>query len=257
MESTMLQLVDTIPAYLWIGDTQGNITWLNDMWYRNTGLNEEQSLGTGWSQVLHPEDQQRCLKIWLDALESGSIYEVEVRYRMADGTYRWVLARAEPLRDKTGKITNWFGTSTDIEDKKRAEEELRRTHEELETRVHERTAELAQTLERLNESQRQFRLAVDHYPATFVIYDADRRIRFINSYGVKLIGKSREEIVGHTDEELVPPEAASAFLPLLKKAVETRTTQTGESVVPHKSGVFTIVASYVPVLDHSGNIGWD
>ena len=254
MESMMLQLVDTLPAYLWIGDAQGNITWLNDMWYRSTGLNEEQSLGTGWAQVLHPDDQQRCLKIWLEALESGSIYEVEVRYRMADGTYRWVLARAEPRWDENGKITNWFGTSIDIEDKKRAEEELRQARSRLEHKVQDRATELANTLDRLNESQAQFRLAVDHYPATFVIYDQDRRIEFINPYGAAIAGKPEKELIGKRDEEVFPPEISSTYLPLLQSAIDGGQARTDEVVMPMKSGFRTFIVSFLPVLDNAGKV---
>ncbi|MGD8922409.1 MAG: PAS domain S-box protein [Candidatus Zixiibacteriota bacterium] len=249
-----LQLANTVPAYLWIGDAEGNITFLNDVWYSNTGRTKEQSLGTAWAEVLHPDDVDRCLKRWQESLSEGKVYEVEVRYRMADGSYRWVLARAEPQLDASGKITNWFGTSIDIEEKKHAEAALKKAHGQLETRVNERTAELARALDRLEQSQEQFRLAVDHYPATFVIYDGDRRIQYINSYGAELIGVSPDSIVGRRDEEVQPPEVTDAFLPLLIKTVESRQPQSGECTIPLKSDSYTFIASYVPVLDDHGEI---
>ena len=249
-----LRLANTVPAYLWIGDPEGNITFLNDVWYKNTGRTREQSLGTAWAEVLHPDDVDRCLKRWQESLSEGKDYEVEVRYRMADGSYRWFLARAEPQLDASGNITNWFGTSSDIEGKKHAEAALKKVNDELEMRVHERTAELAEALEGLQQSQQQFRLAVDHYPATFVLYDADRRIQYINSYGAALMGLSPNDIVGRRDEEILPPDVTESFLPLLIKSVETRQPQSGECTMPLKSGTYTFIASYVPVLDGHGGI---
>ncbi len=249
-----LQLANTVPAYLWIGDAQGYITFLNDVWYKNTGRTPEQSLGTAWAEVLHPDDVDRCLAIWQESLSEGRVYEIEVRYRMADGTYRWVLARAEPLRDASGKITNWFGTSIDIEDRRRAEMSLLEARDELEHRVEQRTAELAEAMDDLKESQRRFRLAVEHYPSTFVIYDADRRIQYINSNGAEVIGRPEAEIIGKRDEDVRPPDGVEAFQPLLVQAISTRQRQTAELTVDRGDRHVTLIVTYVPILDDDGEI---
>ncbi len=109
----------------------------------------EQTRGWGWELVLHPDDLQDCLDRWTHALRTGECYEIEHRFkRAADGADRWHLGRAEPMRDEAGAIVQWVGTSTDIDDQKRAEAALWRAHDELEKRVRERTAEL----ERANSS---------------------------------------------------------------------------------------------------------
>ena len=82
------------------------------------------------------------LECWCTAVGSGEVYQTEYRLRDRDGTFRWFLVRGLPQHDERGRIVRWFGTCTDIEDQKRAEEALRRAHDELEVPVHERTAEL-------------------------------------------------------------------------------------------------------------------
>lgn len=94
--------------------------------------------------MLHPDDLPLCIERWTNAFTNGESYEIKYRFRRAsDGTYRWHLGRALPARDEHGKITKWFGTSTDIEDEVRSQEAIRRLNEELERRVEERTAQLS------------------------------------------------------------------------------------------------------------------
>lgn len=82
----------------------------------------EQTKGWGWTPVLHPDDLEKCAKIWSNSVQTGAPYEIEYRFKRAsDGTYRWHLGRALPVRDASGNIIKWFGTCTDIEDQKRAE----------------------------------------------------------------------------------------------------------------------------------------
>src|SRR2546423_518995 len=103
----------------------------------------EQSEGWGWG-MLHPDDRQKNVETWDEAVRTGRAYEGECRLRRgADGEYRWHLVRATPVHDAEGRIVKWIGTCTDIDDQKRAENSLQRAREELEERVDERTAELA------------------------------------------------------------------------------------------------------------------
>ncbi|HEY9603771.1 MAG TPA: PAS domain S-box protein, partial [Allocoleopsis sp.] len=109
--------------------------------------------------------------------------------------------------------------------------------------------------EALHKSEQQFRIAIDHFPDSFAIYDANRRIQFVNTQALKLTGKSLEEFLGHRDEEIWPSEMTQGYLPLLLRAVETRTLQTQECTIalPHVGNITTIV-KYVPVLDERGEI---
>ncbi|MBV8842377.1 MAG: PAS domain-containing protein, partial [Bryobacterales bacterium] len=123
-ESRQLRdVIDTIPAYAWSAGQDGAIDFINERWLEFSGFSAEEALGWGWETSIHPEDRQRFLAAWRAAVASGQPMEAEARVRRTDGQYRWLLIRNVPLRDKGGKIVKWYGTSTDIEDLKRAEEE--------------------------------------------------------------------------------------------------------------------------------------
>ena len=89
------------------------------------GLGLKELQGHGWQRMLHPDDRDRVLRAWHESVVDGTPYEQEERHRGVDGTYRWFLARGVPRRDAEGRIVRWYGTNTDIEDRKQAEEELR------------------------------------------------------------------------------------------------------------------------------------
>ena len=101
--------------------------FVNHYWKEYTGLSTEKTIGSGWQEAAHPEDLERNMEKWRASLANGKPFEDEVRYRRAaDGQYRWFLSRAVPLRDGRGKVLKWYGTSTDIEDRKNAEQECER-----------------------------------------------------------------------------------------------------------------------------------
>jgi len=125
-ESQSRELIDAIPQQIWSGLPDGTIDYCNNRWRSYAGLALEDLRGHGWQTMLHPEDRDRVLRDWHESVVSGTPYEQEERHRGADGTYRWFLARGVPLRDAEGHIVRWYGTNTDIEDRKQAEEELRR-----------------------------------------------------------------------------------------------------------------------------------
>jgi len=126
-ERKLWQVVDTIPALSWCNLPDGSNEFLNTRWREYTGLEPEESRGWGWQAALHPEDLPLLMEKWRNMLVSGEADEIEARLRRHDGIYRWFLIRAEPLRDEAGTIIRWYGTSTDIDDRKRAEEKLRRS----------------------------------------------------------------------------------------------------------------------------------
>ncbi|WP_341524756.1 PAS domain S-box protein [Nostoc sp. UHCC 0302] len=116
-------LSDAIPQLVWICNASGECEHVNQRWYEFTGQTPEQAIGFKWTQVLHPDDIQTTLQTWKDALQRGEPYEEEMRYRRSDGTYCWHLARGLPIKDEQGRILKWFGTSTDINDRKQLEAE--------------------------------------------------------------------------------------------------------------------------------------
>ncbi len=124
-------MVDAVPALLWRNLPDGSNEFLNQRWHDYTGLAEEEAHGWGWRVTFHPEDLEKLLDKWQELLASGEPGEIEARLRRFDGEYRWFLIRAIPYRDEQGKIVSWYGSSTDIEDRKRAEEKLRQDEREL------------------------------------------------------------------------------------------------------------------------------
>jgi len=106
----------------------GAVDFLNQRWLDYAGVSLEQYIEAPTSAI-HPEDIPRVLKKWRAAMAAGESSEDEMRLRRADGEYRWFLVRTVPLRDEQGNIVKWYGTSTDIEDRKRAEDALRESEE--------------------------------------------------------------------------------------------------------------------------------
>lgn len=129
-EDRLRLVVDTIPALVWRATPDGIPDFLNQQALDYTGLSLDQA-EAGWPRAFHPEDKRGMLQKWSAIRASGMPGELEARLRRFDGEYRWFLFRAEPLRDETGNIVKWYGSSTDIEDRKRAEEELRRSESKL------------------------------------------------------------------------------------------------------------------------------
>jgi formate hydrogenlyase transcriptional activator len=115
-------MIDHIPTLAWSCWPDGSIAFFNQRWLDYTGLALEQALGWGWHVAIHPDDLGRFMDTWLALFASGQPGEEEARLRRGDGAYRWFLFRTVPVRNGEGKIVRWYGTSTDIEDLKRAAE---------------------------------------------------------------------------------------------------------------------------------------
>jgi PAS domain S-box-containing protein len=117
--------IDTIPALAWRTKPDGFCEFVNQPWLDYAGLSLEQALGWGWTSAIHAEDVARLLDDWRAIRASGKPGEAEARLRRFDGEFRWFLFRCEPLFDKAGGIVNWYGTSIDIEERRRVEVALR------------------------------------------------------------------------------------------------------------------------------------
>jgi len=124
-EAELRQVVDTIPALVWSTLPDGSNTYVNKRFAEYSGSSPEQTAGSGWKALIHPDDLERHAAKWIKALATGKPLESEVRSRRSDGQYRWQLDRGVPLRDEDGNIVKWYGVTTDIEDRKGAEEALR------------------------------------------------------------------------------------------------------------------------------------
>ncbi len=129
--SSLRLVMDSCPALIHTALPDGYIDFFNEAWLKYVGLPLEDLRGWAWTVAIHPEDVERILEKWRASLASGEHFLHEARVRRADGEYRWMQHHKVPLRDEQGKIVKWYGSSIDIEERKTAEEQLRRNAQEL------------------------------------------------------------------------------------------------------------------------------
>ena len=142
-------LAEALPQLVWTSQPDGQRDYFSRQWVEYTGIPEEEQFGLVWlDKVVHPQDRERVRERWMAAVQGRDDYDLELRIRRADGQYRWFKARATPVRDE-GRTVRWFGTCTDITDIVEARETLKRSREELERLVAERTRSLAAANDRL------------------------------------------------------------------------------------------------------------
>jgi PAS domain S-box-containing protein len=126
-ERELREVIETIPCLAWTATADGNAEFFNRRWLEYAGLVPHQAQGTGWTAAIHPNDLSGLVSYWERILASGQPGEFEARLRRFDGEYRWFLFRATPRLDENGKVIKWYGTNIDIEERKRAEQDLRRS----------------------------------------------------------------------------------------------------------------------------------
>ena len=181
LQSELALVVDTIPALVWSALPDGSRDFISRRWLEYTGLSPKDGLGWGWTGVIHPEDRDAFVDEWKAALASGEPLEAEARLQRADGQYRWFLIRGVPLRDEQKTIQKWYGTATDIEDRKLADDAVRRS----ETVLREQAGLLDLTHD------------------TVFVRDTNDVITYWNRGAEELYGWKREEAVGKVTHELL------------------------------------------------------
>jgi PAS domain S-box-containing protein len=124
-------MVNGIPQLAWMADADGSVFWYNQRWYEYTGTTPAEMKGWGWQNVLHPEMLAEVMEKWPHAIREGELFDMEILLRGADGTYRTFLTRGVPSKDATGRVVRWFGTNTDISERKQNEKWLALQAEEL------------------------------------------------------------------------------------------------------------------------------
>src|SRR5216683_1253600 len=170
-EAARLQtVIDTVPSFLWTSLPDGSKEYLNKRWYEYTGLSLEEGQGWGWKVVVHPDDLDRLIHEWLALVEARKPGELETRIRRYDGEYRWFLIRIVPQLDAEGNVVKWFGSNTDIEDRKRAEKKLL-------------------------EEERELRRITDAIPQTIVVLDAKGHPLYANQAMLDYTGLTMEDVV--------------------------------------------------------------
>src|SRR5258705_3646843 len=206
-------VIDTIPGLVWSALPDGSRDFLNQRWLEYTGLSLEEGLGRGWQAAIHPEDRARLVDEWRAALAAGKPLETEERVRRADGEYRWFLLRAVPLRDKLGNIVKWYGTSTEIDERKRAEEVLR---------------------------EQDGLLDLTH--DTVFVRDINDVITYWNRGAAELYGWTRDEAIGKVSHQLMQTIFPAPFEEINAELLRTGRWE-GELVHTKRDGTQVIVAS--------------
>jgi PAS domain S-box-containing protein len=153
-ESQFHAIANSIDQMVWSTRPDGFHDYFNDRWYEFTGVPYGSTDGAGWNEIFHPADQERSWQVWRHSLATGEPYHIEYRLRHRSGEYRWVIGRAQPVRDENGWIVRWYGTCTDIDELVRAREVLARSREELEQLVVVRTNELERLHTELRQTQK-------------------------------------------------------------------------------------------------------
>ncbi|HEY2650138.1 MAG TPA: PAS domain S-box protein, partial [Puia sp.] len=210
-------LADSMPQHIWTASQQGNLNYFNQSVYDYSGLSPEQLNKEGWMQIVHPDDKERNIQAWTEAVATGKDFLFEHRFRRHDGQYRWQLSRAKPQRDEQGNIQMWVGSSTDIQDQKNF-------REELENQVRERTAELLQLNEALKKSEERYHLMVEEVQDYAILYlNREGIVENWNTGAEKIKGYKAEEIIGRSFSNFYTEEDRQSRLPqkLLNLASET------------------------------------
>ncbi|MEQ8471715.1 MAG: PAS domain S-box protein [Marinoscillum sp.] len=175
-------LADSMPQYIWTSGPEGNLNYYNQSVYDYTGLAKDQIDQEGWIKMMHPEDQEKFRKSWMEAVNTGENFLIEHRFRRHDGEYRWQLSRAKPQRDEFGNIKMWVGTSTDIQEQKSFAEAL-------EKEVRERTRELAQNvtdLAKMNKELQSFAYISSH--------DLQEPLRKIQTFSSRIVSTEKDKL---------------------------------------------------------------
>ncbi|HTP62191.1 MAG TPA: PAS domain-containing protein [Burkholderiales bacterium] len=200
------QVAETLPHMVWTARADGSAEYFNSRVLEYTGRTLGQLEGWGWRSMVHPDDWQRCLARWTKAFKKGQPYEVEYRLRRRDGRYYWHLGSAMPLREG-GRIVRWVGSSTDIENQKRAERLLDKAREALAALVSSRsTAQVVHDGE-----QERFRAFMDSMPGVAWIKDSNLRYVWVSASYERILGKSLDAIRGRDDFAVWPAAMAEQF----------------------------------------------
>jgi PAS domain S-box-containing protein len=131
-EEVLRALANSIPQLAWMAQADGALVWFNERWFDYTGTTPDQVVGWGWQETCEPSVLPAVMARWTASLDSGEPFEMEFPIRGADGKYRWFLTRGNPVRDRHGVVLRWFGTNTDVDEVKRAEQALREESHVLE-----------------------------------------------------------------------------------------------------------------------------
>ena len=220
-------VVDNIPAVVWSKRRDGSADFLNQYFQDYTGISMREGRGWGWMNAFHPDD--RVTDEWRAVLAAGEPFEKEARLRRADGQYRWFALRAVPLRDERGNVVKWYGTTTEIEDRKQAEARVR-------------------------QAERELRLAIDTIPALVWTTLPDGTLDFINQRWAE-IGLSLRDLQGSEWTAVIYPAEIAGVMDKWNAAVASGQPYENVERVRRADGEYRwFLSRAAPLRDEAGNI---
>ena len=230
LEERLRLLIDHVPALIWSAAPDGSIDFINQRGLEYHGAALSDVRGWGWTAVIHSEDLTRFVGEWRAAVSAGKPFEGEARLRRADGQYRWFLSRGVPLRDDLGEVIGWYGTTTDIEDRKQAEDAVARSEDRL-------------------------RLVIDTIPALVGSMLPDGSVQFINRRWLEYAGLSLEEVQGWAWTGGLHADDRTALVESWRTALAAGTPWESEGRLRRADGAYRrFLLRTVPLRDEAGNI---
>jgi PAS domain S-box-containing protein len=228
VEPSFRHLAESLSDLVWSARPDGYSDYHNRRFLDYVGLTPDEMGGWTWTEMLHADDADGARRAWERAFTTGGEYEVEFRLRRHDGVYRWHRSHGSPMRDEAGRITRWFGTCTDIDDRRRADETLRASEE-------------------------RFARFMQHLPGLAWIKDSQGRYVYANDDAVQAFGVPREALYGRTDEEVFPQDTAAEFRRHDRRALESGVGIRAIETLEHPDGtVHHSLVSKFPIPGPAG-----
>ncbi len=220
-------VIDTAPAMLHSARPDGYVDFLNKRWLEFVGASLEDIGGWRWTKVIHPEDVEAVVGKWRSSVATGRPFEAEARLRRADGEYRLMLLRKVPLRDEMGSVVTWYGSATDIEDRRHAEDELRKQKE-------------------------VFQKIFENIPVLIAFRGKDRELQLVNPKWERTTGWKLEEIRGQNPDILAEFFPDPHYRQVIRDLIAASTGQWNDIQLRARDGrVIDLASTFVHLSDGS------
>lgn len=223
-------MAESVPAVVWTANPDGSIDYYNKKLTDYTGLAAEEITGSGWKTLPYPQDMQVTIDAWESALKSGKEFKVEHRIKVKSGNYRWMQSRALPLKDATGKIAKWFGTTIDIEDEKLAER-------------------------RLKESEEKYRVLSESIPQLIWTCSANGDADYFNKQWLRYTGQTMEQALHSGWTTALHPHDLARTIKKWSKAVSSKTRYQAQYRLRRQDGNYRwFLAKGLPIKNKNGEV---
>ncbi len=222
-ERLFRDMANTAPARLWITEPDGACSFLSRGWYEFTGQTEEESLGLGWTNVIHPDDRPHAAEVFLEANRKREPFQLDYRLRRADGEYRWAIDAGRPRFAPDGEFLGFIGSVIDVHERRVIEEALR-------------------------QGEKQLRFVTDHAITVFLAHcDREGRYVFVNEPYAKRFRRTPEQVVGRHLREVIGEAAFGTIAPYVEAALRGERVEF-EIEVPYEEGNRWMHCTYVPEM---------